>query len=221
MDCTCYIDIHTHISGLKTPGCICIVNVDQIDASFQPTGLISVGIHPWNIGFSPDSDFHNLQSLANNPLLAAIGETGLDSHCDTGFSLQEEVFDWHISWSETIGKPLIIHCVRAYQQLLAHRKRVRATMPWIIHGYRSSPQMAKQLVSAGCFLSFGTSIFRDPKKLSTIADVIGLERIFFETDDSPVPIAKVYKEAARALELEEELLAEQIFANFKSIFQCC
>lgn len=218
MGCSGYIDIHTHIRGTQIPGCIRIVNADLANAAGQLSGLFSVGIHPWKIGWCPQEDFQRLQSHSNNPMLAAIGETGLDTLCQTDFALQESVFDWHIRWSEAIGKPMIIHCVRAYQQLITHRKRAGATMPWIIHGYRSSPQMAQQLVRAGCYISFGPTIFRHPHRLSTIVQAIGLGKVFLETDDTTYSIDAVYSAAARVMDLEPNLLKEQIFANFESIF---
>ena len=82
----------------------------------------------------------------------------------------------HVALSERLGKPLLLHVVRAYAEILALHKRVRPSQPWIVHGFRGKPALALQLVKAGFYLSVG------PDCPQATVDVIPLERLLHETD---------------------------------------
>ena len=56
-----------------------------------------------------------------------------------------EVFREHVKLSEMLRKPLIVHCVKAVDELLAIRKEMGVTHPWVLHGYRGGPEQAEQL----------------------------------------------------------------------------
>ena len=69
--------------------------------------------------------------------------------------LQKEVFLAQANLAEETHKPLIIHCVKAWADLIACKKAVKPEMPWIIHGFRGNGELASQLVRLGFYLSFG------------------------------------------------------------------
>ena len=69
--------------------------------------------------------------------------------------MQEQLFPLHVRLSEAYGKPLILHCVRAFDRLLALRKHYCPTQRWVIHGFRGRPALARQLLQADFDLSFG------------------------------------------------------------------
>lgn len=137
----------------------------------------SVGIHPWHA--DTPVDFQLLLERCSDPRVAAIGECGLDSLADTPLSLQEEIFSLHIEISEQLRKPMIIHCVRAHERLLAMRRAISPTQPWIIHGFRQKPSIAHRLMDAGLYLSLG------PRFNPETARLIPAERLLIETDDDP------------------------------------
>jgi TatD DNase family protein len=149
-----------------------------------------------------------LRTLAGLPQVAAIGEVGLDKLASTPWSLQEEVFAAQVQLACEIRKPLIIHCVKAWQELMAVRKTVRYDLPWIIHGFRGNGTLAGQLLRAGCFLSFGIRYQSEAVCLAR-----EMRRLLAETDDKPVDIRKIYASLAATLALPEALLAQEILAN--------
>jgi len=175
--------------------------------------IVSVGIHPWYIQKDNiEKELDLIEKYASSPNVRAIGECGLDKLCETDFELQKEVFLSHISISEKIGKPLIIHCVKSFDEIMFFKKKCRPAQTWIIHGFRGRPQQAKQLVESGFFLSFGVN--HNEQSIKNIP----IERIFFETDDSDCDIRTIYKNAAKILNTSEKNLIRQIEENFNSIF---
>ena len=164
----------------------------------------SVGLHPWHIDKNLMSEVRRLAAL---PTVVAIGETGLDKNMakdKDDFSLQKEIFAEHILISEEVKKPLIIHCVKAWDELLSLRKTLNPSMPWIIHGFRGNAILATQLLNAGLYLSFG--INHNAEALKAAWDKGSL---FTETDDMDIDIREVCTTIARKLDISiNELLNE-------------
>lgn len=147
-------DIHTHQHPI-TPG-EAIVQLTPEAFHPKPEHYYSVGLHPWDIC----SDWRILMAkvavMALHTHVLMIGETGLDKiNCNAPIELQMEVFREHIRLSELIRKPLIVHCVKAVDELIAIRKESKATQPWIIHGFRGGIEQWQQLTRAGLHISIG------------------------------------------------------------------
>ena len=147
-------DIHTH-QHPTTPG-EAIVQLTPDAFAPQPGHYYSIGIHPWDI----PSDWRILMAkvavMALHTHVLMIGETGLDKKNGSApMELQIEVFREHIRLSELIQKPLIVHCVKAIDELIAIRKESKAIQPWIIHGFRGGIEQWQQLTRAGLYISIG------------------------------------------------------------------
>jgi len=217
------IDIHAH--GDAEPGVVRIKNLfpekvgEALDHA-RESALFSVGIHPWYIKETPDfKGLENcLNDLAAHSKVLAIGEAGLDKVAKTPWSWQEKVFNMQISLSEKLGKPMIIHCVKAWQEVLKTRKNQKAAQPWIMHGFNGSAELADQFLGAGCYLSFGEFLFRENSKAARFFPALNKERIFLETDDSGLSIQQVYEQAMRLKGLSMEELRETLNQNFKTVF---
>lgn len=208
-----YYDIHTHQLPEHSED-IGIVNriigKDKI-ADIEPESYLSIGIHPWYID-QIDDQLSELQKWINDPKVVAIGEVGLDKLSETSLDIQENVFIEQARIAEKAGKPLIIHCVKAWAELIAAKKKVSPKMPWIIHGYRGNGELAKQLIDQGFLLSFGD-------KFNPAALKVAFEYCFFaETDDKPIDIRDVYQQLARSLSISTELLVSKLDENVNSVF---
>lgn len=183
------LDIHTHRPAPYPEGVVSLrINGDSF-ADLLPGQLYSAGIHPWDI---PDLDsekaFPQLEAIVNNPQIVAIGECGVDLMRGGPMFRQLQVFRRHVELSETIGKPLIIHCVKGDDIICGLRRDMHPAKPWIIHGYRGKPGGAASLLRAGCHLSFGEKFNPD-----TVAAVLASapDRLLAETDESPLPITQI------------------------------
>lgn len=174
-------DAHTH-SLASNNG---IIALEPREAHFHTGKVYSVGIHPWSVSGASESDWELVERLCANPQVIAIGESGLDRLRGGDLQRQAEIFTRHISLSESLRKPLIIHNVRCSAEILAMRKTSRATQPWILHGFRGNALTAKQFCDSGIMLSFGEK-FRPGVPQSVPEDMI-----LAETDMSLLPIEQI------------------------------
>ena len=94
--------------------------------------------------------------------------------------VQESVFSEQVALSEQVGKPLIIHCVKALDRLLLLRKELKPKQQWMLHGFRGKPQQLRSLLDAGFFVSFGFQHNEESLRICPI------DRRLLETDDDGV-----------------------------------
>lgn len=197
-----FIDIHTHNKSKGTAYTIFNSNGEPFG------GPASIGIHPWDVDENWQESFQSIKELAKAPNVIAIGECGIDRmHPGAAPELQAEVFRAHIALSEELGKPLIIHCVKAYDNIIALHKGHKPTQAWIIHGFRGKPQQAEQLTRAGLYLSLGEHFNADSAK------IIPTDKLFIESDENSTPIENIYAAVAAARECNVAELAQQISVN--------
>lgn len=219
---TPFVNIHTHHNdNIDNQDFIEIRNIDADNISgVDVSSLYSVGIHPWSLT-DEDHETKALDWIRNNAdkkNFLAIGETGIDRVYKDTLERQRERFLRHIEISEEYRKPMIIHSVRSYPDIIAIRKMTRSTMPWIIHGFQGNEQSARQLISHDISLSLGEVLFRDEHKASALLDVIPKDRLFLETDDSGRDIVAVYEKACALTSVDIDELKSIIFNNFVKIF---
>ncbi len=176
----------------------------------------SAGIHPWDAGKYELAAF---APLFDSPRCLAVGECGLDRTSDTAIPLQKKVFEAQIEESVRRVKPLVIHCVRCFPELLHLKSKLDADAPeWVVHGFRGTKRKAFDLLDAGCVLSFGAGLLRDAGNMEYFAE-IPLERILIETDESPELFEQIFAEAAAMHLLSPTEFAAAVRANFKRIFR--
>ena len=224
-----YYDIHTHQPAVRNKD-IAIISLDVRNSDLSAsvfssekncisgysdsnnrTEYYSVGVHPW---YPDRSLLAKVTEYATSPLVAAIGETGLDkitAKSADDFKLQQELFIEHIAISEKVGKPLVIHCVKAWDELLHIRKYANPAKPWVIHGFRGNATLAEQLINAGLYLSFNTNYSTDALKAAWRR-----HRLLAETDDANTDIENIYSKIANCLEISDEELSDEIGLFFDS-----
>jgi TatD DNase family protein len=213
------IDIHTHTERGDRPGVVQVRNVrlqDIGNLNFGD-GLYSVGFHPWDSG-TVNFDLDRMNQAAAHPHVIAIGECGIDRLRGAGQDLQSALFREQALIGEIHEKPLVIHCVGAWQEIIAIKKTIRPDVPWIIHGFRGKPELAAQLTSQGFYLSFGESIINPADSVGSSFISTHNGRIFLETDESPHPIEDIYFAAADIKRLSLNDLQRVIDQNFEKVF---
>ena len=124
---------------------------------FEPVDgcYYSVGIHPWKVSEAAPEDWEKLEKAVGHPSVLAIGETGLDKLASADILLQKEAFVRQVLLSESVGKPLVIHCVKAFNELIELKKRYRPQMPWVVHGFRNNLHIACRLMQENIYFSLG------------------------------------------------------------------
>lgn len=201
-----FIDIHTHAVNVGDAK-YCITSSEL---SLACNGYCSLGIHPWNITSDWKEKFKEMASVAADARVVAIGECGIDKiKGSANVELQIDVLRAHIQLSEGLKKPLILHCVKGVDEIVALHRTERASQPWIIHGYRGKSAQAQQLLREGFYISFG-DFFNKEALLSVPAN-----RLFVESDTGKKDIKDIYISIAEARGVALDVLIAQILSNAK------
>ena len=202
------IDVHTHNS---LSNCyLSIYNLKFEEASDKIASsknvLFSIGIHPWFANEFTEQLFNQMEKWVEDSKIVAIGECGLDKNSKATFNEQVTVFEKQIQISEKIHKPLIIHCVGYFNELFELKKSLQPQQLWIIHGFRGKPQLASQVLKAGCALSFGEYFNNESVLLTPI------NKLFVETDESNLSIDEIYRRIAAIKNISiDSLSANDLF----------
>jgi len=215
-----YIDIHNHNS--KPEKEVFVIENLMAHEGITPASsegiAFSVGVHPWFLTETNQAaQLDYVKHYAGEKSVVAIGEAGFDKLKGASMELQIKVFEEQIKISESVKKPLIIHCVKGWDELLASYQKMKPVMPWLIHGFRGKKELAHQLVSKGMYLSLWYEFALKPESSELLRN-IPCDRLFFETDGSGVDIKDIYKKAADDLNISVDELKERIVANYKRIF---
>ncbi len=202
-------DIHTHKKGIDNH--IYILNLKPEDANFKAlsreAGLFSTGIHPWDINKFLDSGLKEIENCISDKRFVAVGECGFDKNINVLFENQKDVFLKQVTLSEKYKKPVIIHCVGYFNELIEIKKKIRPSQLWIIHGFRGKPELASQLLREGFKLSFGV------KFNTKSVEITDLESLYIETDESKSSIFDIYSKIANI----KMCNIEQLNAGFKLV----
>lgn len=212
-----FFDIHTHNKD-SDRDVISIYNLSPQDikngiTSSDSSHFFSVGIHPWDISTPNEINIDYLKEILAQKNIVAIGECGLDKLTEAPMNKQIEVFCQQIALSEEYALPMIIHCVKAWDELIALHKKFSPKQKWIIHGFRGKEKQAEQLIQLGFALSIGEHYNKD------ILKSIYPNHLFIETDTSSVDIKRIYETVATNLEINTSRLSEDIKQNVSSTFK--
>lgn len=115
----------------------------------------------------------------------AIGECGIDLLKGGPLYRQMQVMKRQIDLSESLGKPLVVHCVHGHDVIIGLKKDLQPVQNWAIHGFRGKPTVAKMLTDKGIWLSFGEK-FNDNSVREVPAGML-----LAETDESDSPISAI------------------------------
>ena len=189
-----FIDFHTHLptaEGVISPR--------------------SFGIHPWDAEKEDADSYAHFVTKYEHTFRAAelVGECGLDKASAATWERQMQLFEWQLRLAEEMGKPVVVHCVRAFNELVALRRQYKR-LAMAVHGFVGSSEMADQLAREGIVLSFGAAIL-DPRRTKVRETLARLPHPFLlETDTSDCGIEAVYQTAAEIRTTTTSALADTI-----------
>ena len=215
-----FIDIHVHDG--KPAADIFILESLMAHEEKIPENIPGVaytyGIHPWFLDDNNQKQqLSYVENAINDPAVIAVGEAGFDKLRGPSFELQRKVFEEQVIMAESHMKPLIIHCVRAWDELLSVQKKHKPVMPWMVHGFRGSVALARQLLKKGMYLSFWFDFVLRNESADLLRS-LPVERIFLETDGAEVDIRDIYKKVSGDLDISVEELKKTLLSNFKEFF---
>ena len=186
-----YIDIHTHHPTLR---------------HIEPQG---VGRHPWYA-------MQGVPSINEFEQAPLIGEIGLDYHYAVDPALQERVFREQLSIAQSLGRVVVLHCVKAFEPMMKilSEYQLRAA---IFHGFIGSVEQANRAIKSGYYLSFGPRSLRSTKSIKALM-ATPLNRLFAESDESGERIEDIYSAIATIKGISVEELQNAIENNHNKIF---
>lgn len=209
----CFINLHTH-RITHSEDVIEIFNEILNSASCANNQYYSSGIHPWFINKETlNEDLKKINEKIQDENCLFLGEIGLDLLTEIPFDLQEIVFKKQVEIANCANKPILIHCVKAFDRLISIKKELKSNVPWIIHGYNSNIQITNQLIKNDLFFSFGKSILNTSKKS---IEIIPLNRVFCETDNADIKIQEIYAQVAKCKNLKISQIKNEVFNNFQN-----
>lgn len=201
-------DSHTHY---RTANPYSILN------SFSSINIQhSRGIHPWFIQSNYLKQLKILEEDLVHPKCIALGEAGLDKLCKTDFDTQLTVFRRQIELSENYRLPLIIHCVKASNELFQLKKDLNPTQPWIWHGFNKT-NILKQTIDNEIIPSFGELLLRNYSLQNELKNLES-NQFFLETDTSSFSIETIYKCVSWERNESIEMVQKEQITNFTRIF---
>lgn len=176
-----------------------------------PEVRIVVGVHPHNAkGYTGDVAIQ-LEKLAGDPRVAAIGETGLDFHYDhSPRDWQFHAFRAQLEMAHRLELPIVVHLREAHKEGLSVLREMGVPEAGcIIHCFSEGPKTAELFLEMGCHISFsGIVTFKKSEAVRKAAMVVPLDRLLIETDSpfmSPEPYRGTSNQPAWVTFIAEEL----------------
>jgi TatD DNase family protein len=204
-----FINIHTH----KDTG----RRIELVSRTFEEvlSAYFSFGIHPW------DSDRWKSRLNEMNQILAekgclAVGEIGLDKLKGPELSVQVAVFKQQIVLSEQLNLPVILHCVKSWNEIKSIKRELKPKQAWIYHGFNKA-NLIEDVLKEGIYISIGDAILNSPT-LQTVLKNIPLDRLFLETDAAACSIEAIYVKVSELKNIPLSQLQSQLEENFKNVF---
>ena len=221
-----YVNIHTHCGGCG----VNILDVGELYAGLKielkkrrsggERFFYSVGWHPMKkLTRKREEILKELGQMIALKEVVAVGECGLDWRSAVLFSEQIPLLIGQVELAERARKPLIIHCVKAYPDLIRVRKGMKTTVPWIIHGFNNNEQILNQLLEHGFYISVGPQLLNPRSNAFRLLRKIPLYALFLESDDRDVRIEAIYESAASELGIGEEELKRVIWDNYQKVIE--
>jgi TatD DNase family protein len=172
----------------------------------------SIGTHPHNAAEELDVTADDLVRLAEDPMVVAIGEAGLDYHYDNSPRDAQRIgFLRHIEAARRAQLPLVIHARDADDAIanILEEETGKGAFPFVLHCFSSGAELARRGLALGGYVSFsGILTFKRSDDLRAIAAEVPMDRLLVETDApylAPVPHRGQRNEPAYVVETAKVL----------------
>lgn len=200
-----YLDVHAHQKSNETQILV---------------GVHTKAVHPWELTLPFDRKHFDEQweiLKADTKDIVAIGECGLDRVHEGIASIDDQVYVLlkHFELASDLKLPIIIHSVRTHSDLLGILKKIKFQQPVMLHAFGGNEKEMHDYLKYDVTFTYGKRIFKNDSMLK----ITPLKNLMFETgDQAEFSIADIYQQGAKSLGMEVEKLEEQLYANFKRVF---
>ncbi len=197
----------------------------------------TAGVHPHDVKDASPEVLADIEKILENPKVVAIGEVGLDFFRDhSPHEKQKEILRKFMAMYRKTGKPLVLHCRDAYEDLIALLKE-EAKPPFrgIIHCFSADKPVMTRLLDLGFHISFaGPLTYKKNDALREACQACPKDRLLLETDAPFLPpqsvrgkrnessfMIETAKVAAEMQGMALPELGEQTSRNARQAFGLC
>jgi TatD DNase family protein len=179
-------------------------------AHARPNVYAAAGIHPHEADAFDDALWPRLEALWADPRVRGVGETGLDYYYDhSQRDRQRALFRRHLEAAGRVGRPVVIHCRDAFDDLFALLGEVGLPAGGVMHCFTGGPAEAELAVAHGLYISFsGILTFKNADNLRAAVPLVPADRLLVETDCpylAPLPYRGKRNEPAYVVETARKL----------------
>jgi TatD DNase family protein len=195
----------------------------------------AVGFHPCDVAGDRIAEMAEIEALADEPEVVAIGETGLDAHWpeNAPAEVQEEFLRRHIALSKRVGKPLVLHHRKAGERVAEVLEEVGPPAAGgTFHCFAGDATLARRVIGMGFRIGIGGSATFKKSPLPELVREVGLEHVILETDspylaptphrgkrNEPAYLALVRDQVAASLGIAPEALEKATDASARALFR--
>lgn len=202
-------------------------------ANAHPNVWAVVGVHPYDAKELDEQMLTDLEGLAADPRVVAIGEIGLDYFREMSPKEQQrQAFAAQLALADRLGLPVVLHVRDAHDDVFAILENHRVGVPVVFHCFSGGPRAAERALELGGHISFAGNVsYRSAQDLRDAAAAAPLDRILVETDSpylAPVPhrgkpnepamVVDVGAAVASALGVATAAVMEATTANARRVF---
>ena len=200
---------HTHTSFNKG------IEIQNCDSRVIPSSYFSIGNHPWYVN-EPLFELEEIRRNACKSNCLAIGEIGLDKTISSDLHLQKSKFIEQIHLSEELNLPIIIHCVKSWNEIESIKKKIKPKQRWIFHGFNKT-NILHQVIKNDLMISLGASVLTNEKLQNHISEIPN-NQLLLETDDKEIDILDIYQKVSELKNISLSDLEKIIKENFTKTF---
>ena len=181
-----YLNFHTHnISEDKDVTNFYSIDLKKGPEEFQKGDYQCLGIHPWDLTPEYLEKLDSFEYLLLESEVTCLGEMGIDrSIKNVDIELQKKLLIFQLNVAaKRKDKFVIIHCVKAYSDILECLNKSTYKGKLVFHDYNGDEKTTKDLINRGYYFSYGNMLFFPKSKGFNSLRTIPIERVFLETDD--------------------------------------
>ncbi|PIE84145.1 MAG: hypothetical protein CSA07_03495 [Bacteroidia bacterium] len=207
------LDFHAHYrGGAPSPRAVYSFSLTELER-IPPGAHHTVGLHPWESHMAGAERLidERLAEALSQPTCLGLGEVGLD-RLRPDLARQEELLARQLQIADRLGRPAVLHCVRAWSELQQCIRRAGFGGRRAVHGFSTARRsILDSLLAEGYYLSL-------PPRLTPLAHHIPLDRLLAETDDTGEDIQAHHARLAEQLALPLATLQSQLADNAHRFF---
>ena len=213
-----WLDFHTHQPYHPSQGYVSVRSYSPplLQSSISQE-YFTAGLHPWETALPENRQWieTELVPCLKQANCLGLGEVGLDRGRGAALPEQQALLELQLDIAKRLQLPIVVHCVRAWSELMASFKRVKPTTAKAIHGYNGSYHVLQSLLAEDWYIS---PQIRRNGTMEQLVSNIPVNRLLLETDATTLTGFAVAEVAAAHLNASVEAVTRQVDVNTRRFY---